>query len=183
MPSASAAEWTISVIIDMNIQTVNIQSDISIMRIVATVAVIFLHTCNTISNNMADHDLSNDQMFFLTSGNYLMNWAVPVFFMITGALLLKSDKKITYRACVMKYGKRIFLALVIFGIPFSMMKISMNTKNFGVSLVPQSVLICLMGEGWSHLWYLYTLIGLYLVLPVIKIFVNKCSRKDVNICY
>ncbi len=37
----------------------NKQANLSIMRILATVAVIFLHTCNTISNNASNYDLSD----------------------------------------------------------------------------------------------------------------------------
>lgn len=105
------------------------QADISFLRIVATVGVIFLHTCNTISNNAENYDLTWMQTFVLTTGNYLMNWAVPIFLMITGALLLNEKKIITYKDCITKYCKRMVLALFIFGIPFSMLEIIMNTKH------------------------------------------------------
>ena len=34
------------------------------------------------------------------------------------------------------------------------------------------------GHSWAHMWYLYMLIGLYLITPVIKPFVVKASNKD-----
>lgn len=156
------------------------QADISFLRIVATVGVIFLHTCNTISNNAENYDLTWMQTFVLTTGNYLMNWAVPIFLMITGALLLNEKKIITYKDCITKYCKRMVLALFIFGIPFSMLEIIMNTKQVSFSLLPQSVLNVLTGNSWSHLWYLYSLIGIYLVLPMLKAFVDKASRRDLE---
>lgn len=39
--------------------------------------------------------------------------------MATGALLLGSSKKIPVHDAVFKYAKRIFLALLVFGIPFA----------------------------------------------------------------
>lgn len=33
------------------------------------------------------------------------------------------------------------------------------------------------GNSWSHLWYLYALIGLYLILPMLKAFVNNSNEK------
>ena len=156
------------------------QADISFLRIVATVGVIFLHTCNTISNNAENYDLTWMQTFVLTTGNYLMNWAVPIFLMITGALLLNEKKIITYKDCITKYCKRMVLALFILGIPFSMLEIIMNTKQVSFSLLPQSVLNVLTGNSWSHLWYLYSLIGIYLVLPMLKAFVDKASRRDLE---
>ena len=157
------------------------QADISIMRVTATLAVIFLHTCNTISNNAHNYNLSETQMLFLTSGTYLMNWAVPVFLMITGALFLSKKKVITYRECLLKYSKRILLALFVFGIPFSMLEIIMNTKRIDAVIFPEAILNVLTGNSWSHLWYLYALIGIYLVLPLIKAFVDKAERKDIEV--
>lgn len=34
------------------------------------------------------------------------------------------------------------------------------------------------GHSWAHMWYLYMLIGLYLITPIIKPFVVKASDKD-----
>lgn len=44
-------------------------------------------------------------------------------------------------------------------------------------MLPQACLNVLTRNSWSHLWYLYALIGLYLVLPVINAFFNKSGRK------
>ena len=55
------------------------QADISLLRIAATLAVVFLHTNNTLSNNSEQFFLTRNQMVFFTTNNILMNWAVPVF--------------------------------------------------------------------------------------------------------
>lgn len=34
------------------------------------------------------------------------------------------------------------------------------------------------GHSWAHMWYLYMLIGLYLITPIIKPFVVKASDRD-----
>lgn len=153
------------------------QADISVLRIAATLAVILLHTCNTITNNSADYLITDSQHYVLTSITFLMNWAVPVFFMISGALLINGNKEINYDLVLRKYCKRILLALIVFGIPFSMMEIFMNTRTLSLSMIPKACLNILTGNSWGHLWYLYVLIGLYLVLPVINVFINKASRR------
>ena len=143
------------------------------MRIIATLAVVFLHTNNTLSNNSAQFSLTEKQMLFFTTNNHLMNWAVPVFLMITGALLLYPDRNITYTICIKKYIKRIFLALVVFGIPFSLMEILLNTGNLNLKSVWDAFVSVLCGNSWSHLWYLYSLIGLYMMLPILKTFMDN----------
>lgn len=110
-------------------------------------------------------------------GTNFVTWDVPAFLMISGMLLLKPDKTITYQTCLKKYIKRILLALFIFGIPFSCMEIFMDTRKVSFSMFPKSVLNVITGNSWDHLWYLYTLIGIYLFLPVIKAFTDTCSKE------
>ena len=70
-------------------------------------------------------------MCFRNDGYQMMYWAVPVFFIITGVLLLNPSKSITATDCIWKYEKRIVLALLIFGIPFAILKLVMEN---GVSI-------------------------------------------------
>ena len=68
------------------------RSDISILRIIATLAVIFLHTNNTILNNLQNYSLSSTYKFLISTNVSIMNWAVPMFLIITGALLLNKKE-------------------------------------------------------------------------------------------
>ena len=147
----------------------------------ATLAVILLHTCNALTNNAYDYEFIGNQYYVMINVVSLMNWSVPIFFMISGALLIKEHEEITYDRVIKKYCRRILLALVIFGIPFSMMEIFMNMRHFSFLMFPQACLNVLTGNSWGHLWYLYTLIGLYLILPVINAFFNRASRRTCNI--
>ena len=47
--------------------------------------------------------------------------------------------------------------------------------------IPNAILNTLQGKSWSHLWYLYMLIGLYLVLPMLKATVNNLTNKQLDI--
>ena len=37
--------------------------------------------------------------------------------------------------------------------------------------------MALSGKTLSHLWYLYAMIGIYLVLPLLKRFTDTCSKE------
>lgn len=158
----------------------NKQADISIMRIVATLAVIFLHTCNTLANNAEAFHLTVSQQLFFNCGYSLMNWSVPLFFMMTGALLLGKDHKITIRICICKYVKRMILALVIFGVPFSWIEIFSIKRVFSLASIILGFQNIFTGDSWGHLWYLYAIIAVYLVLPVLKAFTDTCTRKELR---
>lgn len=156
------------------------QVDIILLRIIATLAVIFLHTNNTLSNNIESFACTKIQYIFFSTCNYLMNWAVPIFLMITGILLLDTFRIITPKMCIKKYVKKILLILFIFGIPFSMLEIFMNTRMITVFMIKEAFINVLNGDSWGHLWYLYTLIGIYLIFPLLKEFVTNCNRKTLK---
>ncbi|MDD6401010.1 MAG: acyltransferase [Lachnospiraceae bacterium] len=90
------------------------------------------------------------------------------FFMITGVLLL--DRQVTYKNIINKYVKRIVLAILIFGIPFAILKIVGESKNISIDLVKKTIFAILENDSFAHLWYLYALIGIYLVLPLLHSF-------------
>ena len=156
------------------------QTGLSLLRVVATVCVIWLHTCSTLAENADLFHLGESQLRFFSAAYQMMYWAVPCFFMITGALLLNPEKTITANDCVWKYGRRIALVLFLFGIPFAMLKIVMETGNVNVSILPLAVKAVLEKQSLSHLWYLYELIGIYLILPMLRWFVAKADNNEVK---
>lgn len=156
------------------------KAELGILRIAATLAVLLLHTCNTLSNNRELFSLSQEQYQFFSIIKSLMNWAVPVFFMITGSLLLDKEKIITYEQVFKKYIKRMVVVLFVFGVPFSLIEQIANAKAFAFYMILESIANVVTGNSWGHLWYLYGLIGWYLVMPVIKAFVNIANKEAVQ---
>lgn len=74
---------------------IKIDINVSVLRIIATLSVIWLHTCSTLSDNSTLFLLSGNELLFYKIGSQLMCFAVPIFFMITGRLLLNRSKKIS----------------------------------------------------------------------------------------
>lgn len=156
------------------------RTDISMLRIVSTLAVVMIHTCNTITNNLETFNPTSLQYKTLVTFNSLFNWSVPMFFMLTGVLLLRRDKVIDYKDCICKYAKRIMLSLFIFGVPFAWLEIFTETRVISPYYIFDGVARVISGNSWGHLWYLYELIGVYLILPIIKAFTDRADRKDLR---
>ena len=148
---------------------------ISYLRIFATICVVFLHTCSTLTDNLDLFPLTVHQAFFFSVAYQSMYWAVPVFFMITGALLL--DKKISYKDIFSKYIKKIAIVLLVFGTTFAFVKQYALTRVFSNELINNTLLSVLEDTGFGHLWYLYVLIGLYLLLPVFNL-IKKLEKNE-----
>ena len=112
--------------------------------------------------------------------NNLM-WAVPCFVMITGALLLDERRQAGYDRIFKKYMPRIIFALVIFSFIFRFYDMVMNHEKIsaaGVFLVFKQMLT---GSGWSHMWYLYLILAIYLLIPIYKKIVVSCSDRELHI--
>lgn len=108
-----------------------------------------------------------------------MYWAVPVFLMITGALML--GRNLTYSKCLTKYVKRTVLVLTVFGMPFAFIKSAVEQKHMGIEVIFLSLRALIENKGFGHMWYLYMLIGIYLVLPILQLAVSK--MKDEHFIY
>lgn len=142
------------------------------LRLLATLSVVFLHTSAGIRETRAFSD--NNDFFILTCYQFTMQFGVPIFIMISGALFLNPAKEVGFNLFWHKYVKRIALALLIFGLPMCLIE-TYFSKSGGVI---NSIIHFITGNSWVHMWYLYMLIGLYLITPIIKPFVIKASDKD-----
>ncbi len=160
----------------MEKQSASKNTGISCLRIFATIAILWLHTAGTVAeaNPLIEQDIRRLFKFL----QIMMNWAVPVFFMITGSLMLNPAKEITAEKCIKKYAARIFTALLLFGIPFAALILIFEGGSFSAETALNSVTAVFTGGSFSHLWYLYVLIGIYLILPVLRAFVKNASQKD-----
>lgn len=76
------------------------------MRIFATIAVVWHHTCGTLVDNAELFYLTRQQNIFFEAARQSVSWDVPVFVMITGALLLNPLKDISIKR-ILKYIRRI----------------------------------------------------------------------------
>ena len=142
------------------------------LRLIATIAVILLHTssgCFNVCQDMGCDVLAND--FY----RHACSLGVPVFVMISGSLFLNPRKDTSYSILFMKYVKRIFFALLVFGFPMCILEIVMTGGSL-LDAVPNF----LTGHSWSHMWYLYMLIGLYLLTPIIKPMICHASVGTIN---
>lgn len=150
---------------------------IEYLRFMATLAVILIHVAATLPNNFSISEIGVANYAVMYSCYVIVNWAVPVFLMITGALLLNDYKTLNFEK-VKKYLLRMMYVLLIFGIPFAAIEIFMNEGIFSFNIIENAILNTLQGKSWSHIWYIYLLISIYIVAIPIKYGVNKMREKS-----
>ena len=149
------------------------KNSIDLLRIISAVAVVLIHTVSTpVANSPVD--INENLWCNLYLVHLLMNWAVPVFFMITGYCLLKKPS-LTYPYIfhhVLKYVCVLFTVGFAYGLMGEIFE--QQTINFGVVL--QALRNVIAGDLWDHMWFVYAIIGIYLVMPVIHLFMKQDQR-------
>lgn len=111
----------------------------------------------------------------------MMWYAVPCFFMLSGALLLNQEKEITVSKLVKKYILRMVLILLCFGTVFSLMEIIFTTKSIQCVDVFTAIINVIQGNTWAHMWYLYALLGIYALMPIYKLIANNALDKELKV--
>lgn len=97
------------------------------LRLLATLSVVFLHT----SAGLLDtRDITGfDTQFGLSCYKFTLQFGVPIFIMISGALFLNPAKEVGFGLFWHKYVKRIALALLVFGLPMCLIETYFNKSG------------------------------------------------------
>ena len=139
---------------------------LDILRVAAACAVVLMHTVTGSVDIMNTEKYSQGRLLLILMD--FVTWCVPVFLMISGYLFLNPKKEISFENMLRKYCLRIVLALLVFGIPFSCLEQILAEKRFRIGMLWDGlVMVCTM-RSWSHLWYLYLILLLYLLTPAMK---------------
>lgn len=99
--------------------------------------------------------------------------------MITGALLLNPGKEVGWGR-VRRCSLRMVGTLLTFGLFYCLMEAVFSARALNASVVAQAVLNLVQGRSWDHMWYVYALLGLYLLLPMFRAYVASASRADLR---
>lgn len=107
--------------------------------------------------------------------NAFARTGVPIFFMISGSLLLSSDNTENFGRFYKKSLMHIVVPLAFWNVAYFIYKCIRGYIDFNIIILLSDFINC--GSEY-HLWYLYTLVGIYLIAPFLKILVNNCSMRQ-----
>ncbi len=149
------------------------------LRVICVLAVILDHVAIA-GEHIFDSSATNLDRFICYGVTYWSHFAVPIFLMISGYLLLNPAREVGYDKALGKYTKRMAVVIAFFGTIFAWLEIFFNTRSFALVDIWRAIYNMLSGESWSHMWYLYVLVGLYLVLPILKPIFQSLSTKTID---
>ena len=140
---------------------------LDVLRVLATCAVVLMHVL-TGAIDVTDTSIVPEYRSLLLSVMDLVTWCVPIFLLISGYLFLNPKRTLTYPVMIKKYCRRIALAILLFGVPYATSELVVAERTFRIRMIPEALKMTLMGHTWSHMWYLYLILFLYLITPLLK---------------
>ena len=148
-----------------------------LIRIVAIAMVVMIH----VSAYVVTYFTETDNATFVVGNifNALGRAGTPMFMMLTGALLLDEKREKPARTFYRKNLLSICLLLVFWLVFYATWRQVIMPLIQGKTIDMQlfwDYLLRLNGR-WKHLWYLFMLVGAYILLPVLRLFVKK-ENKD-----
>lgn len=140
------------------------------LRVVACLMIVIVH-----SPASKTPYIYNNYFAIIT---YTMMAGVALFFMLSGALLLPSQlspKDFFKRRLSKVVGPIVFWTVVYAIYQYFVDGVSLKQLGLEILGMPFS------NQGASELWFMYTLLGLYVITPVVSSFIMKAKREDMEL--
>ncbi len=151
---------------------------ISNLRVLALFAVIVLHAASPLLMNFKTAPLTD--WFAADLYNALTRFAVPVFVMISGALQLRREYELG--DFLKKRFTRVLWPFLIWSLVYVAYSWYDEELPFYGNIWRDTLTVLhqLRNGAYYHLWYVYMLVGLYLVIPVIGKFVRNATEVEIR---
>lgn len=141
------------------------------LRVISIFVVVGVHVVSKIINT---GHVDEWEWQFANAIDSAIRWCVPVFFMLSGALLLTLKREDP----IGEFLKRRLTKVIIPLIFWSGVYIAYKTFEQGESYTASQMFILFFTDDvYYHLWFLYVIIGLYIMAPFLKILVKNMDQK------
>ena len=146
-------------------KTNNRELAFDILRVIAMCMVVVIHVSNVYSRSFG---IISNKSFLVSLGfNTISRVSVPIFLMISGALLVdRSFNKNKYFKRIIKY----LILIIVWDI------IYLLWEYFYLGISYNRLYILLIEPYRAHLWFLYTILTLYIIQPLLKLILDKSSK-------
>lgn len=141
------------------------------LRILSLCSVIFMHTAS-----VPLRGVRNLSWMFLNLGSSLAFTAVPLFMMMSGYLLLSDEKTLNITLLFRRRLPRLVIPFAFWNIAATVWLV-FRTGEFTVHAFASQLYGALSQPVMVHFWYMYTLIAIYLISPLLYSGLHGLDRK------
>jgi surface polysaccharide O-acyltransferase-like enzyme len=151
---------------------------LDLLRMLSAFAVVLAHV---IGKTFFSAEPVSSQLWFqlnlLESG---IRWCVPAFVMISGALLLDPQKHVTIGDIWRKYIRHIAIAALFWSAVYAVIEIMRDSRELDLFHRCLDFIITVLLKPADHLWYVYMIIGLYIITPMVRKIISGSSRRELE---
>lgn len=160
-------------------KTPNRNFAMDLLRVFACFFVIHQH-CAEMFYGATGHTEIGDDTFFIGINTSFGRVCVPLFVMVSGYFLLPM------KGCATQFFKRRLVRIMIpFVVWYFVYSIFNMVRNHATLLDATSdffsILVNFHGVWGGHMWFVYMLIGLYLITPIISPWLERVSKRQLRI--
>ncbi|CAG1021377.1 O-acetyltransferase WecH [Methylococcales bacterium] len=143
-----------------------------VCRILAVFGVIVIHSSGELFYSYGK--VSTDYWLSANFWDSLSRVAVPLFVMLSGSLLLKSKKILNFKVhSILKRVGRVFFPLVTWSVVYLLWLRDPSSAPINI--------FEWIGKFFSepvmyHLWFVYMVIGLYIIIPILQVIFLSCEN-------
>jgi surface polysaccharide O-acyltransferase-like enzyme len=146
-----------------------------LLRVFASFAVI---VCHLASRQISVVAVGSQSWQIFNLYNALVRWCVPVFVMLSGMFMLDPKKGLPLPKLLFHNCLRIVVCLMFWGGVYAVTGYCIDGGRFTWQGLWNAILNALRGDTRYHLWFLYMILGLYLITPILRAFCRGASRGD-----
>ncbi|MCY7296326.1 acyltransferase [Alteromonas sp. a30] len=143
-------------------------------RIIAIYAVLILHVA---AGPLTSNDFGSFAWWVSNVMDSMVRWCVPVFVMISGALLLDPNKQESLSSFYFKRLSKILIPIVFWSILYLGWAI-FNGESLSVLGMLKRIV---SGKPHYHMWFLYMIVILYLFTPFFRKVVAQSSQSELGV--
>lgn len=146
---------------------------LDITRIIAVLAVVMIHCSGIFVEN---YKPQMNEFVFGNLFNSIARVGVPLFLMVSGSLFLDENKEITLKNIISKNVKSIAIVTIVWAFIYAIIHNVFFPLLTGGNISIKDTFVNIM-NGHYHMWYLYMIIGIYIITPILKKIVCKENKE------
>ncbi|MDX1302722.1 acyltransferase [Photobacterium sp.] len=147
-----------------------------LLRCLAAVAVVVIHVLGPYRDQLGV--ITDNEWITAISFNSFSRWAVPIFIMITGALMLSDARDFEAKYYVKRRLGKVLLPFLVWSVFYSVLS-GLTRAGFDPAVALQTLQALPVHETYYHLGFFYYFIPLYFVVPFFQWLVRKYDRGSV----
>lgn len=148
-----------------------------ILRIVAILAIVMVHL-----GSGALYWAKPTETTWINSLIYdtLFNWGSVVFVIMSGLFMLKPKRIENLGIFYKRRITRILVPFIIWALIYQYVSQAYSDETFTINFFTNSLKNLITGNVKVHLWFVYMIFAMYLITPILSIFVNNASKQQLK---